>query len=176
MILALLVGVRIQDLGRIELRASWAFIAAALAEGGLAYATYQGLLSPSLSGPLAKALVVGLVGYGIYANRGLKSLWIVLAGLGLNLAVMAANGGHMPVSATALQAAGIGHWVPLLEATRDGVHTLLTPTTPLGALGDTIPLPFMRKVISPGDVLILLGIIGVILEGGLRAKRARVRA
>ncbi|WP_148230470.1 DUF5317 domain-containing protein [Marinithermus hydrothermalis] len=159
-----------------DLRAPWAFIAAALAEGGLAYATYQGLLSPSLSGPLAKTLVVGFVGYGIYANRGLKSLWLVLTGLGLNLAVMAANGGHMPVSATALQAAGIGHWVPLLETTRDGVHTLLTPTTPLGFLGDTIPLSFMRKVISPGDVFILLGIIGVVVEGGLRAKKTRLQA
>ena len=99
--LALALGARPKDLGGIELRAAWAFFLAALLEGGLAYGTYRGLFAPEVAGPLAKLLVLLLVGYGLYQNRHLKSLYLVLLGLLLNALVIFANGGHMPVSPTA---------------------------------------------------------------------------
>ncbi|MGC8968486.1 MAG: DUF5317 family protein [Thermus sp.] len=134
----------------------------------MAYGTYRGLFRPEWAGPLAKALVLLLVGYGLYQNRHLKSLYLVLLGLLLNTLVIFANGGHMPVSPAALHRAGIGEFEPILRSKGDAVHALLDEHTRLPFLGDVIPLPPLRKVVSPGDLLILLGIAGVVAEGALR--------
>lgn len=172
--LALALGARPKDLGGIELRVPWAFLLAALAEGGLAYGTYRGLFQPEWAGPLAKVLVLLLVGYGLYQNRHLKSLYLVLLGLFLNTLVIFANGGHMPVSLETLRRAGIEGWEELLRNKGDAVHTLLDESTRLPFLGDVIPLPPLRKAASPGDLFILAGIAGVVVEGALRAGGRRL--
>ncbi len=122
-----------------------------------------------MAGPLAKVLVLVLVGYGLYQNRHLKSLYLVLLGLFLNTLVIFANGGHMPVSLPALRQAGIGGFEAILRTKGDAVHALLDETTRLPFLGDVIPLPPLQKVISPGDVFVLLGLVGVVVEGALKA-------
>lgn len=133
----------------------------------MAYGTYRGLFAPEWAGPLAKALVLLLVGYGLYQNRHLKSLHLVLLGLALNALVIFANGGHMPVSVQILERAGVEGWEEILKARKDAVHTLLDNSTRLPFLGDTIALPPLRKAVSPGDLLILLGLMGVVVEGAL---------
>ncbi|MFN3179522.1 MAG: DUF5317 domain-containing protein [Thermus sp.] len=140
----------------------------------MAYGTYRGLFQPEWAGPLAKVLVLVLVGYGLYQNRHLKSLYLVLLGLGLNTLVIFANGGHMPVSLDALKKAGIEGWEELLKTRGDAVHTLLDESTRLPFLGDVIALPPLRKAVSPGDLFILAGIAGVIVEGTLRASSRRL--
>ncbi|WP_460388465.1 DUF5317 domain-containing protein [Thermus thalpophilus] len=140
----------------------------------MAYGTYRGLFSPAWAGPLAKVVVLLLVGYGLYQNRHLKSLYLVMVGLLLNTAVIFANGGHMPVSAEALRRAGLGDFTPIVKTKGDAVHALLDETTRLPFLGDVIPLPPLRKVVSPGDLFILLGITGVVVEGALRSSRPRL--
>lgn len=172
--LALALGVRFRDFGRLELRAAWAFLLAALGEGGLAYATARGLLSPDWAGPLAKLWVLALVGYGLWRNRHLRSLLLVLLGLGLNTLVILANGGHMPVSPQALAQVGLAHEAGFLAQKGDAVHALMGPGTRLAHLGDWIPILPFRKAISPGDVLVLLGLLGAVVEGGLRAAPRRL--
>ncbi|RTH38600.1 hypothetical protein CSW37_04025 [Thermus scotoductus] len=145
-----------------------------MAEGGLAYGTYRGLFQPEWAGPLAKVLVLLLAGYGLYQNRHLKSLYLVLLGFFLNTLVIFANGGHMPVSLETLRRAGIEGWEELLRNKGDAVHTLLDESTRLPFLGDVIPLPPLRKAASPGDLFILAGIAGVVVEGALRAGGRRL--
>ncbi|WP_038071849.1 DUF5317 domain-containing protein [Thermus scotoductus] len=140
----------------------------------MAYGTYRGLFQPEWAGPLAKVLVLLLVGYGLYQNRHLKSLYLVLLGLFLNTLVIFANGGHMPVSLETLRRAGIEGWEELLRNKGDAVHTLLDESTRLPFLGDVIPLPPLRKAASLGDLFILAGIAGVVVEGALRAGGRRV--
>ena len=139
-------------------------------EGGLAFATSRGLFSPELAGPIAKVSVLVFVGYGLWRNLRLISLWFVWLGLLANTLVITANRGHMPVSAEALRQAGLGHLEPVLRNTYDAVHTLMSEQTRLWFLGDVIPVPLevFRNVMSLGDVLLMLGIAGVILEGGLQ--------
>lgn len=140
----------------------------------MAYGTYRGVFQPEWSGPLAKLLVLLLVGYGLYQNRHLKSLYLVLLGLLLNTLVIFANGGHMPVSVEALKRAGVEGWEEILKNRSDAVHSLLDETTRLPFLGDVIPLPPLRKAASLGDLLILAGIAGVVVEGALRAGKVRL--
>lgn len=61
----------------------------------------------------------------------------------------------------------------ILKNRSDAVHSLLDETTRLPFLGDVIPLPAFRNAVSPGDLFILLGIAGVVVEGALRAAGAR---
>lgn len=174
MALALLAGARPRDLANLELNAGWAFILAALCDGGLALATSKNLIAPEIAGPLAKLLVLLLVGYGLWANRHLKGLWFAALGLLCNTLVIFANGGHMPVSATALRAAGMEHAIDEVTRKYDAVHSLMDASTRLWILGDLIPLRLgevYRNVISIGDVYLMIGVALTVLEGALRAKR-----
>ncbi|MDW8358746.1 DUF5317 domain-containing protein [Thermus sp.] len=140
----------------------------------MAYGTYRGWFAPEWAGPLAKGLVLLLVGYGLYQNRHLRSLYLVLLGLSLNTLAIFANGGHMPVSLAALERAGVEGWEEALKTRADAVHTLLEEGTRLPFLGDVIPLPPLRKAVSPGDLFILAGIAGVVAEGAMRASPKRL--
>ncbi|WP_233498239.1 DUF5317 domain-containing protein [Meiothermus sp. QL-1] len=134
--------------------------------------TARGLFPPELAGPLAKALVVGLVGFGLWHNRHLWGLWPAALGLASNALVIFANGGHMPVDPVALHEAGLEARIPKLESRYDAVHTLMDGSSRLGFLADTIPVRLLgyANVISPGDVLLMLGIALTILGGALQAR------
>lgn len=86
-------------------------------------------------------------------NRRLPGIWLVAAGLTLNVVVMTANGA-MPVHPAAMDALGLGPLeVPL------GKHTLLTDATWFPWLADVIPLPPLRTIISVGDVVLAIGLV-----------------
>ncbi|MER3480326.1 MAG: hypothetical protein C4327_07540 [Meiothermus sp.] len=174
MALAFLAGARPRDLANLELKAGWVFVLAALCNGGLAFATYKNLIAPEIAGPLAKTLVLGLVGYGLWLNSRLKGLWFATLGLFCNTLVIFANGGHMPVSAEALRTVGMESAIDDIARKYDAVHSLMDTSTRLWLLGDLIPLKLgglYGNVISIGDVYLMIGVCLTVLEGSLRAKR-----
>ena len=87
--------------------------------------------------------------------------WIPLVGVGaaLNSLVIVVNKGQMPILPAALISTG---YAPLGIA--DIRHVVAGPGTPLAILGDSLPLHVGRfgAVVSPGDLLISLGIAGFI--------------
>lgn len=93
---------------------------------------------------------------------------LVGAGLLLNLLVIAANGGHMPVSPEAVARAGLP---PLPEDPADYVstpHVRMTAYTKLWFLGDIVPvsIPYRpARVVSIGDVLLAAGILWLVVRG-----------
>ncbi|NLM47089.1 MAG: DUF5317 domain-containing protein [Firmicutes bacterium] len=93
--------------------------------------------------------------YVLFLNIRLPGIKLFAAGTLLNFLVIAANGGAMPVSATAIKEAG-------LSSTPAGTHILLAETARLPFLADIIPLrpPYfpLPQVISIGDILVILGI------------------
>ena len=102
---------------------------------------------------LATSVVLGALWIALQ-RRHLAS---VLLGVGaaLNVAVVVANGG-MPVDSGAL--ARVGHRD--VDVTRDFLykHVPMTSDTRLSWLGDRIPVPIQRNVISVGDVLMAVAI------------------
>lgn len=150
------------------------FLLAALVNGGLAFAAFKNLIAPEVAGPLAKALVLVLVGYGLWVNSHLRGLWFATLGLLCNTLVIFANGGHMPVSLEALRAAGMEALADELSRKYDAIHSLLDSSTRLWLLADIIPIRlgnFYRNVISLGDVYLMIGVGLTVLEGSLLAKR-----
>ncbi|MCB2293264.1 DUF5317 domain-containing protein [Clostridium algoriphilum] len=97
----------------------------------------------------------------VYFNR--KNKYIVLMGVGflLNAIPIFLNGGAMPVSAKAAEAAGI-----TLDISKEGLYTLINRDTIFWFLGDVIPLTFLRNfAISIGDIITAVGLMLFIITG-----------
>lgn len=114
--------------------------------------------SPLAATVFAISLVV-LIGWTAWHWGRLPGIWLVTAGMTLNLVVVLANGGRMPVVPAA------AHLGPpqLLQDGVWGQYTLMGAGTRLGWLGDWIlfPSPVSRLVpqaYSPGDMVSLVGL------------------
>ena len=134
------------------------------------------LVNPPRPWPLVMLLAsfVLLAAFTI-ANIRLAGFAVILAGLSMNFAVIAVNGG-MPVSRAAIVASGQGSTLAgLLE--RPGVkHHLAGPDDGLVFLADVIPVPPpVSQVISFGD-LFTFGGVSIVVASAMsrRARPARV--
>lgn len=109
------------------------------------------------------------------ANLHHRGMGVVLVGIALNAAVIAANGG-MPVRPAAIRAAGAGHDVP---ATIDDVkHKLERGGERFMVLADIIPVRPLRQVLSFGDLVLAVGVVDVIvhlMRPVRRSARSRAR-
>ena len=126
----------------------------------LAGLALQGIpLASGVSQSVGTVVLIGsyaLLGAFAWVNRRLPAVWLVMAGLSLNVLVIGVNGG-MPVSAAALETAGAS--AEGLVGTGTLKHHLMGPTDDLTPLGDVIGIPPpIGTVISIGDVLLYAGI------------------
>lgn len=148
------------NLGRLKLRALWLILVALL---------IQVLIFPLGRAPLLPlgTAYLHLVSYAlllafIVLNRRYPEILVMGGGLLLNLVVIAANGGYMPASATALNRAGLSEVATALE---EGLHqgntVLMGEGTRLNFLGDFLYLPAgvpLAAAFSIGDVVLGLGV------------------
>jgi hypothetical protein len=141
----------------------------ALAPIGLAL---QG--APEVSDLLAGAALLGSYGMLLAftsVNRRLPGAMLVFAGLALNLAVIAPNGG-MPVDPVAVRAAGAE--VPTIEDTAK--HHVLSSDDVLPLLADVIAVPRPAGVVvSFGDVLLYAGVMAFLVTTMRGRARENVR-
>lgn len=129
----------------------------------------QSLRAPLVG--LAFALVaVWIVGVWPGLTRVLQGALVLIAvGWAMNLAVITMNNG-MPVSAETLERVGLPS--EDIESGDLGKHVALDEDTVLPWLGDVIPLPLvgtLRKAISVGDVVMLLG-LALFIPAGMRLR------
>ncbi len=104
-------------------------------------------------------------------NRRLPGASLILAGLALNLAVIAPNGG-MPVDAGAMRRAG-GESVTIEG---DVKHHLMSDDDVLPFLGDTIAIPEpVGLIVSAGDLELYGGIVLFVIMTMLGRARENVR-
>ncbi len=97
---------------------------------------------------------------GIILNLNIW-MFILLFGTVSNFVVTFINGGKMPISLTALQTAGL----TAASIEESAIYALSSATTNFPFLGGIIPLPLpsiFAEVLSPGTILIAIGIFGVI--------------
>ena len=153
----LLAGGGLGRLGELELRRAWLVVAAL----GLQLA---GSVLGGVAYPLGLLLSVGLVGWFLMLNRGVRGVGLVALGLGANALVVGLNGA-MPVSLDASGRAGIS--IQDILSGRDPRHELATEQTRLQHLGDVVPvlLPLRPEVVSVGDVLVAAGLAQLVVVG-----------
>jgi len=90
---------------------------------------------------------------------------VVGVGWALNLLAVVPNGG-MPVSESALERAGIAPATSVIHG-HLAKHIPMNHGTILRALGDVIPLSWFRSVVSPGDIVMAVG-IGILVAAAMR--------
>jgi hypothetical protein len=146
-----LAGGRLGALATLQFRGKGLLLAAILAQVAIVSVFPQG------SATLHNAVHIGtyvIVGVFVVLNRHIPWVWLVALGGALNFVAIAANGGVMPASPTALENAGFA----LDPAGFTNSTAVGNPH--LQFLGDVfwVPSSFpISNVFSVGDVLILLG-------------------
>ncbi len=166
LLVGLVRGGRLGNLGQMRLRQGWLAILA-LGSQLIAFSPLTSSFS-AVDAPLylvSNLILMVAVGLNLHLG-GMR-----LLGLGLlcNALVIGLNGGYMPVSPAAQRMAGLERWAETLEA--QGRHSntvLMTADTPLAFLGDVIPWPLpipFRNVYSVGDFLIGVGGFWLVARG-----------
>ena len=115
-------------------------------------------------GPAIFALSLAvLLAWAAWHHDRLPGIWLVVVGIGMNLAVVLANGAHMPVAPDAI------HTGPaqLRQHGTFAQYVLAGPDTRLGWLGDWIVLPgplgrLFPQAYSPGDLVSTVGLAVVL--------------
>jgi hypothetical protein len=124
--------------------------------------------------------IFGLVGAWALANLPGRTrlmqaaVALVLIGGAMNALAIAANG-RMPFSERALVAADVSD-EQRARGDRSPKHVAAGDTTRLLWLGDVIPVRPIEKVISAGDVVLLLGVAGAVTAGMAPGGRRPARA
>ncbi len=107
-------------------------------------------------------------------NWRVASLWLIALGMVLNLTVIAANGGYMPASVSALRAAGRMGAAEALTTSPEHTYAnvvMMGEATRLNFLGDWLYLPSwvpLANAFSLGDFVLMLGAAWLI-QGGMAA-------
>lgn len=162
--LALVQGASLSKLDSVHLRGGGLVLASLAIQLFVIYFQLPPAIEALRGGLLLVAYV--LLAPFVWWNRNRKGIRLLGIGFAANLAVIAANGGHMPVTYQALVAAGREN---LVSSSADGTLVkfskdilLSQEQTRLWFLSDilVIPRPFpLPAVCSIGDVLIALGLI-----------------
>ena len=110
----------------------------------------------------------------VVLNFSLGGMKILGLGLLLNLGVIAANGGYMPVPIDIVEEAGLVKAANALQSQGHYANwTALNEGTRLSFLCDILTLPFKmpggRLIFSAGDVFIGYGVLGLVW-GGMTGK------
>ena len=130
--------------------------------------------TPSAHGWPYALLLVSFVLLTVFAIANIKvaGFVLILAGLLMNFAVIAANHG-MPVTANALTGSGQQDLLTYLIEQGGAKHHLAGPDDQLMILADVIPLPPpITQAVSLGDIVAYTG-VGVVVVTAMRTERRR---
>jgi len=162
-----------------ELRFSWLAFLAFLPQFILLYLPYFRIrVSDQVSAVCLLASLLIFLGFA-WVNRSLPGMSILLIGLALNLTVMAANGGFMPISPQiAGQLVPDGALLDFQSGDRFGIKDIYLPPldTRFEWLADRFLTPAWfsyRAAFSLGDVFIAIGAFGLLAWTGLPEKNHR---
>lgn len=161
--IGILAGGRFSGLAMLRPKALWLLWIAVAAQIGQR-------VVPGLRGPmLACTFAVVLVWLAVNVRRQSRVLRVagaaITIGVLLNGVAILTNG-RMPYSARAAAAAG----APVSTTTSKGEPA--DQRSRLVFIADTVPVPFLHAVVSPGDVLIAIG-IALTLAGAMRGVASR---
>ncbi len=171
LIAGLAAGGRLDNLLAIRLRWTLLIFLALAFRLGTEAALVRGIApADELRVPLLAA-AYGILIVALWVNRRRPGISLALVGTGLNAAAILVNGGYMPVWDQALAAANLSA-VDILSP----IHFLVSAKDPIpfllaaGPLGDVlpIPLPFIRNVLSVGDVFLAGGLAFFVFASLLR--------
>ncbi|MGE5653307.1 MAG: DUF5317 domain-containing protein [Bacillota bacterium] len=166
-------GGRLAGLADITLRKFWLIPVALLLRAGPVFLAGSGVEMAIRYGSTAQVIGYLLLFVALYLNRDLPGMPLLALGVALNFLVIALNQGRMPVSPWGIQVTKMHNMLPALTSGAYTSHSLLTESTRLPWLADIIPIPRpypIRKIISIGDIVMVLGVGQLIMLSMLNAR------
>lgn len=165
-IIGLLRGGRFSELGRLRIRYIYLIFLAYLIQVGIDFAAPRAVF---WGYPYLHAGSYMLLFFALIRNRFIPGFNFILGGTALNFAVIALNGGRMPVRADVIPV----KLASALAAGQSGTHGLMLDETRLKFLADIfhISLPYQSQLISIGDIVINAGVLVLVLTGMKRSGR-----
>jgi len=155
-VLSLLRGGRISQLGQLVLREFWLVPLALIIQSGVYWTAVRGIgVGPSWLSPVLDTVSYFLLLFFTFRNIKLPGMSWLTFGILLNTLVIAFNGGVMPVDPFFLPE---NSSKMLLKG--QGTHGLMTSTTQLSFLADRFCLDILglrKQVFSVGDIFIDIG-------------------
>lgn len=106
----------------------------------------------------------------VAANAQVTGILVIGCGLLLNLVALVLNNG-MPVRGEALVKAGVVERQELPTISVTGSRHLEAGTDRLAVLGDVLPVPGVREVLSFGDLIVLVGAADAVRDVSRRRRR-----
>ncbi len=159
-VLAILRKGDLRRLGLVKFRLWWLIVASFVLKLAIVRFSSSGVEWMITYGPALHLVAYGMLLFPLLLNRDLPWMKLALLGTGLNFAVIAANGGQMPVFEATLVLMGKLESLARIQVTTDATHTIATANTALAWLGDWIPVPLpLSAVVSPGDIFLALAVI-----------------
>ncbi len=144
---------RLDNLARLRFRWPWLVVAALVLREATLLSSLRNVEGIQY---LYAASLAALVGWTVWHVNRVRGIWLVAAGSALNLVVIVANGGRMPVVS---ELAG-----SLVQRGHLGQYVLMGPDTHLNWLADWIAAAGpVKEAYSPGDLFVALGIAVVIV-------------
>jgi len=160
LVLAVLRKGDLRRLGLVKFRLWWLIVASFALKLAVVRLSSSGVEWMISYGPALHLVAYGMLLSPLLLNRDLPWMKLALLGTGLNFAVVAANGGQMPVFEDSLVLIGKLESLARLQVATDATHTIATANTALAWLGDWIPIPLpLSAVGSPGDIFLALSVI-----------------
>jgi hypothetical protein len=164
-------GGRLRNLAKVRLRASWIPLAMfSLQFGVVLFPQGQSELFLGLR-PWAMIVTYASLIAFLWVNRRLPGMKLILLGAALNLAVILANGGYMPVTSEALMRSGHLDLVFVHDerAFVLGSKDIVLPEaqTRLQMLSDVVGIPEafpISATFSVGDLIIMAGAAGLVYQ------------
>jgi hypothetical protein len=149
---------KLRNLAAMELR--WPLVVVAALAVKLAGVTWP-LAFLDITPAIYMLSLFALSAWALFHAQSMPGMWLLAAGMGLNLVCVVVNGGHMP---TYRGSAQLMHY---LSQRPIGQYALADSHTQLGFLGDWIGIPgplgsVFAEGYSPGDLLAITGLMIVI--------------
>lgn len=169
-------------LGEIPLRFGWFAVMLLAVRGIVSSASFQNSVPnvETVSSVAFVLLLVGMMGM-LWFNLHIAGVPLIALGISMNLVVLVANGGYMPVSLRALERINAVDMAGHLAAGERIMHSVaMTDSSRLPWLADWVIVPAVLSIMavaSPGDVLIGTGFTYLLVCGmigrpnGLRGPR-----
>lgn len=175
LVVGLLRGGDLWRLAELPFRGGWLVILAFLTQVLIFSSWFEHSGFPAYIVPALYMVSLVMLLIAVMMNLALTGMQIFGLGLILNFVVITANGGFMPASPEALEAAGREERVAVMQEKGYASNSeLITAETRLGFLGDNffIDLPFLPPaVFSVGDVLIGFGAFVLVSQAMVRRRR-----
>ena len=150
-VFGLLTGGKLTNLARIQFRWPWVVVAVIAVRAIVLITPLNSIEGAQYLYAVALATIVAWTAWHFNRVRG---IWLISAGAALNLIVILANQGRMPVAPELATSMG--------GRTTVGQYTIMGSQTNLNILGDWIKLGPVPQAYSLGDMLIAVGLAIVV--------------